>query len=323
MGIRRWFVWPPLVLALVLAQSYFWVPTYDEQARGNPGRLEEFIHASIGDASILNPILSADRPARRSTVSCSKGSSTGTRTCAFAAAWPRAGPCRRRPTQRRRARAAAGCTGARPGGSGRAAAHRHRRGRKRRRRRPRARRSRTSWRWRWSPRAPSTCPAAPGAGSRPSEVSVRVSAPPRVKLTLREVDQDLFPRLSEILGPDALLRVRPARTSSTTPDAPGTRAAGARGRAPARNRAQPRDRVPAPARPDLPRRTPGDRPRRHVHLRRDHGPPQPVPAGLGLRAGEDGPGDRPAHRADRLQTPLLPGRGDLDDRPAARAPAGR
>ena len=60
MGIRRWFVWPPLVLALVLAQSYFWVPTYDEQARGNPGRLEEFIHASIGDASILNPILAAD-----------------------------------------------------------------------------------------------------------------------------------------------------------------------------------------------------------------------------------------------------------------------
>jgi hypothetical protein len=36
------------------------VPTYDQQARGNPDRLQEFVEASIGDASILNPILSAD-----------------------------------------------------------------------------------------------------------------------------------------------------------------------------------------------------------------------------------------------------------------------
>ena len=50
----------PLALSLLLAQSYFWVPTYDQQARGNPGRLEEYIHASIGDAGILNPILSSD-----------------------------------------------------------------------------------------------------------------------------------------------------------------------------------------------------------------------------------------------------------------------
>ncbi|WP_461834068.1 ABC transporter substrate-binding protein, partial [Desulfothermus sp.] len=41
-------------------QSYFWVPTYDEQTRGNPERLVEFISASSGDAAILNPILSAD-----------------------------------------------------------------------------------------------------------------------------------------------------------------------------------------------------------------------------------------------------------------------
>jgi len=43
-----------------LLQSYFWVPTYEEQSRGNPNRLNEYITASIGDASILNPILSAD-----------------------------------------------------------------------------------------------------------------------------------------------------------------------------------------------------------------------------------------------------------------------
>jgi len=48
------------VLILFLVQSYFWVPTYEEQTRGNPDRLNEYITASIGDASILNPILSAD-----------------------------------------------------------------------------------------------------------------------------------------------------------------------------------------------------------------------------------------------------------------------
>ena len=60
MSTRRFLILVPLVLSLLLLQSYFWVPTYDEQARGNPGRLEEYINASIGDASILNPILSAD-----------------------------------------------------------------------------------------------------------------------------------------------------------------------------------------------------------------------------------------------------------------------
>ena len=60
MSTRRYLILVPGVLSLILLQSYFWVPTYEEQARGNPGRLEEFINASIGDASILNPILSAD-----------------------------------------------------------------------------------------------------------------------------------------------------------------------------------------------------------------------------------------------------------------------
>ncbi len=43
-----------------LVQSYFWVPTYEEESRGNPDRLNEYISASIGDATVLNPILSAD-----------------------------------------------------------------------------------------------------------------------------------------------------------------------------------------------------------------------------------------------------------------------
>ena len=60
MTIRKILIFTPIVIILFLVQSYFWVPTYKEQSRGNPNRLNEYITASIGDASILNPILSAD-----------------------------------------------------------------------------------------------------------------------------------------------------------------------------------------------------------------------------------------------------------------------
>ena len=60
MTTKRILILAPLVLMLILIQSYFWVPTYEQQARGNPNRLSEYINASIGDATILNPILSAE-----------------------------------------------------------------------------------------------------------------------------------------------------------------------------------------------------------------------------------------------------------------------
>ncbi|MBE9592516.1 MAG: peptide ABC transporter substrate-binding protein, partial [Proteobacteria bacterium] len=60
MTIRRVLIFTPILVILFLLQSYFWVPTYEEQSRGNPDRLNEYIAASIGDAHILNPILSAD-----------------------------------------------------------------------------------------------------------------------------------------------------------------------------------------------------------------------------------------------------------------------
>ena len=60
MTTKRFLILAPLVLSLILLQSYFWVPTYEEQAKGNPQRLTQYINASIGDAAILNPILSAD-----------------------------------------------------------------------------------------------------------------------------------------------------------------------------------------------------------------------------------------------------------------------
>ena len=50
----------PLALVALLLQSYFWVPSYETQAVGNPARLRTYIEGSIGDAKILNPILNAD-----------------------------------------------------------------------------------------------------------------------------------------------------------------------------------------------------------------------------------------------------------------------
>lgn len=60
MLIKRILILLPILLIALLLQSFFWVPTYDEQVKGNPGRLEEFITASSGDARILNPVLHAD-----------------------------------------------------------------------------------------------------------------------------------------------------------------------------------------------------------------------------------------------------------------------
>ena len=60
MTTRRVLILLPMLLIFILLQSYFWVPTYEQQTKGNPERLNEYITGSIGDGSLLNPILSAD-----------------------------------------------------------------------------------------------------------------------------------------------------------------------------------------------------------------------------------------------------------------------
>lgn len=50
----------PIVVLAILVQSYFWVPNYDNQTKGNPQRLTQYISASIGDVAIINPVLNAD-----------------------------------------------------------------------------------------------------------------------------------------------------------------------------------------------------------------------------------------------------------------------
>ncbi|MEW6296807.1 MAG: ABC transporter substrate-binding protein [Thermodesulfobacteriota bacterium] len=60
MTLKRILIAAPLLLIVLLLQSYLWVPTYEKQAIGNPQRLRTYIDASIADAKILNPILHAD-----------------------------------------------------------------------------------------------------------------------------------------------------------------------------------------------------------------------------------------------------------------------
>jgi ABC-type transport system substrate-binding protein len=60
MRLKRFLIIIPSVFILLLLQSFFWAPTYENQTSGNPHRLRTYIEGSIGDAKILNPILNAD-----------------------------------------------------------------------------------------------------------------------------------------------------------------------------------------------------------------------------------------------------------------------
>jgi ABC-type transport system substrate-binding protein len=55
---KRLLIAAPLVLVAFLLQSWLWVPSYENQTRGNPERVDKFIEGSIGDAHFLNPVLS-------------------------------------------------------------------------------------------------------------------------------------------------------------------------------------------------------------------------------------------------------------------------
>jgi ABC-type transport system substrate-binding protein len=60
MWVKRILILAPTLVGLFLLQSYFWVPNFEDQVKGDPGRLTRYIETSIGDASILNPALAAD-----------------------------------------------------------------------------------------------------------------------------------------------------------------------------------------------------------------------------------------------------------------------
>jgi len=65
MKIKWFLILAPVIFSFGLLQSYFWVPTYESQTKGNPERITKFIEASIGDAKMLSPILHADTASGR------------------------------------------------------------------------------------------------------------------------------------------------------------------------------------------------------------------------------------------------------------------
>ena len=53
MRTKRLLIALPVGILAVLLQSALWVPTYESQAKGNPGRLTTFVRASVGDPKTL------------------------------------------------------------------------------------------------------------------------------------------------------------------------------------------------------------------------------------------------------------------------------
>jgi ABC-type transport system substrate-binding protein len=204
------------MLSLILVQSYLWIPTYEEQARGHPGRLEEFINASIGDASILNPILSADSASSEIENLVFEGLIDRDEKLHFrgrvAQTWTVSEEAYFYFNKDYPVSAAAGSDAA-----GLAA---------------------YLWALKNHPEdttaavlanitAISVLPARnewvrrrlpTGAGREPAEREIQVSAPARIKLTLREVDQDLFTHLAAVLGEDYFSSFRSDTYCGTLPD---------------------------------------------------------------------------------------------------------
>ncbi len=216
MSTRRLLILVPLVLTVALLQSYFWVPTYEQQAKGNPRRLEEFINASTGDASILNPILSADSASSDIENLVFEGLIDRDEDLRFrgrvAAGWaiseeayfaineaaPVPGLADRTPegivTMLRNARAGIIPV---PAPVQRALDN--------------IREMSLI-----PPRRFSLTRKAPGAGDT-GEITLRISAPPRVKLTLAQVDPDLFTRLEALFGPGYFSRIDPGKSVTSAP----------------------------------------------------------------------------------------------------------
>jgi ABC-type transport system substrate-binding protein len=193
----------PTLVSAFLAQSYFWVPTFDDQARGDPGRLTRYIESSIGDASVLNPTLSADSASSAINGLVFEGLIDRDMDLAFrgrlAESWQISeeayllvddaqrfadGTPVGAESLRRRLEAA------------RAAGHPS---------------LRLVERVDLEPAASVTArlEATPGAAGQPAR-TLTLRRPPRLKFTLREVDQDFFTGLDGLLG-GYVGRIRPAR----------------------------------------------------------------------------------------------------------------
>jgi len=60
MRTKRILLFFPLLLALVLVQSAFWVPTYGSQGASSSGRLQTFVEARPSEFKVLNPMINTE-----------------------------------------------------------------------------------------------------------------------------------------------------------------------------------------------------------------------------------------------------------------------
>ncbi len=193
MFIKRVLIFLPLLVTLFLLQSYFWVPTFSVQTKGDDRRLRQYIQGSIGDAQILNPILHADVSSGTIVDKIFDGLIDRDKNLKFrgrlATSWRIYEEAYIVP---------------RPGGPGAEAL------------RARLEAARAAGRPAWARNiekvevaAPAeekgTLFAPPAKGKkRPRRVPFTIAYPARVKVTLREVDQDFFQKAVPLLGEGAV-----------------------------------------------------------------------------------------------------------------------
>jgi hypothetical protein len=292
MTIKRLLIFAPLVLIVILLQSYFWVPTYEQETRGNPDRLSTYITASTGDASLLNPILSADSASSEIESHVFEGLIDRDQNLRYrgrvASGWelyeeayfyvnPQMPPSGTDTTDPqavaeliRSARASNAAIDPKL----------------------KATLERITDITVLPPRrftvtrkavdATTTSPAA--------DIQFRVDAPARIKLRLSQVDQNLFDHMQSLRHPAAHGTESGYRFSS-------------------------------PHGCPISRRPSGGGRRCALHLRRHHEPAKPFSTYQRLRTGQNGGGHRSAHRQNRLQAALLTGHRYLADGHSARTSA--
>ncbi|MFQ5692318.1 MAG: peptide-binding protein [Nitrospinota bacterium] len=207
MWVKRVLLLFPITVILFLLQSFFWVPTYENQTKGSPKRLTQYIEGSIGDASILNPVLSADSASATINNRVFEGLIDRDRDLSF----------RGRLAERweifEEAYLLADPALSLPGGE--AATAEAIRGR--------IESARASGTMAWTANVRKVEIVPPGAetrtvrmpparpGEKPRRVKLRVSRPARVKMTLGKVDQEFFDKLAAVVGKEYLRGLRPEK----------------------------------------------------------------------------------------------------------------
>ena len=207
MWVKRTLILLPIAVILFLLQSFFWVPTYENQTKGSAKRLTQYIQGSIGDASILNPILNADTASSTITGLVFEGLIDRDRDLSF----------RSRLAERwelfEEAYLLAVPSLSLSGGEDATAEAIVRR--------VETARSNPAVKWTKNIRKVEIVPPgsetrtvrAPPAkrGDKPVSVQLKISRPARVKFTLEKVDQEFFEKLQSIIGKEYLKNVNPER----------------------------------------------------------------------------------------------------------------